>query len=301
LVFGKEFRIAPGGKSRNIAQMMATYNTDRKVAMVGRTVRDPMGLWKIPLEALEESGVSTAQVKVLDFKESGGKFPGIALIPVDTEGENQIYVIPGVNDDFSPSDIDDAKGAFEEVARNKGILALSLELPLETAAYAVRMARSMGIQTILDPGGIQEGVNYSELVGKDLFLLKPNEHEAKILTGVNVVDFESAQKAAMILQARGVENVLITVGAKGAYLFEGKDGNGLHFPVPKIVFEGPKDATGCGDQVMAVLCAELSEGKSLKESTQAAILSGTLQFGRRGVVPVKKNEIKSLILPSFRA
>lgn len=85
--YASELKIGPGGKSRNIAQMTAMLSGKNKVAMVGKTSKDPYGLWKIPILALKKAKVNTDFVTITSFKESG-QFSGIALIPVDKQGKN---------------------------------------------------------------------------------------------------------------------------------------------------------------------------------------------------------------------
>lgn len=287
-VYGKELRIGPGGKSRNIADMLANLAANGSVAMVGRTVKDPYGLWKLPMDALAKVGVNTDYVNVLDY-EAANKLPGIALIPVDQDGNNQIFVLPGVSDDFSVADIDAATTLFETVGTNKGTLVLTLECPLETATCAVQQANRHGLKVMFDPGGIEADTDLSELIKAGIYLIKPNEHEAKMLTGIEVTDLESARQAAEKLQERGVENVLITAGAKGAYLFS--QSIQVHIPIPEVNASNEKDETGCGDQTMAALCAFLQDGKSVQAAAELAILAGTLQFHKAGIQPVKKEEL----------
>src|SRR5688572_26835191 len=76
-VYGKELMIGPGGKSRNVADMIAHLSPKDSVTMVGRTVRDPYGLWKPPIEALQKIGVNTDYVAVAEYEEVK-KLPGIA-------------------------------------------------------------------------------------------------------------------------------------------------------------------------------------------------------------------------------
>lgn len=287
-VYGKELLIGAGGKSRNIADMLANLAPTGSVAMVGRTVKDPYGLWRQPMDALAKVGVNTDYVNVLEY-ETVNKLPGIALIPVDQQGNNQIFVLPGVSDDFSVDDIDAAADLFKTVSANNGTLVLTLECPLETAAYAVQQANKYGLKVMFDPGGIEANTDLSKLISAGIYLIKPNEHEAKMLTGVKVTDFETAKQAAEKLQEQGVAIVLITAGVNGAYLFS-KDAQ-THIPIPEINSGSEKDETGCGDQTMAALCALLQDGKTIKEAVELAVLAGTLQFHRTGIKPVRKNEL----------
>lgn len=290
-VYGKELVIGPGGKSRNIAQMIACLSPANSVAMVGRTVKDPYGLWQPPVDALIEAGVSTDYITIADYSETK-KLPGIALIPVDQQGNNQIFVLPGVSDDFSAQDIDDAVKLFKQVSKNSGVLVLTLECPFSTAKYAVKLASQLDIKVLFDPGGLQRGDDITELINAGVYLIKPNEHEAKVLTGIDVVDFGTAQQAAVRLQEQGILNVLITVGSKGAYLFT--EDTEEHIIVPDVeVADSSKDETGCGDQTMAGLAAFIQQGKGLSEAASLAVLTGTLQFYRAGIKPVEIEEIQT--------
>lgn len=286
-VYGKDLIIGPGGKSRNIADMAAHLMDEGKVAMLGRTAQDKYGLWKVPIDALRESGVNTDFVVV---DEQSDKLPGIALIAVDEQGNNQIIVLPGASDDFSNEDIDEAETLFEAIAQNSGYLAVTLECPFDVVRYAVKKAKEMKIKVVFDPGGIDDTMPVESLLG-GLFLIKPNEHEAKMLTGVEVRDFDSAQQAAQKLQQMGVENVFITAGSSGAYLFTGEEQK--HLPAPNIPDNGMRDETGCGDQTMATLCAYLQAGKSIVDAAEVAILSGTLQFHKSGIQPITKEELET--------
>lgn len=290
-VYGKELLIGAGGKSRNIADMIAHLSPTDSVAMVGRTVKDPYGLWQAPIDALRKVGVNVDYVNILDYADAQ-KLPGIALIPVDQQGNNQIFVLPGISDDFDASDIDNASELFEQVGKNNGSLVLTLECPLPTAIHAVELANKHSLKVLFDPGGIEADSNIDELIKAGVYLIKPNEHEAKILTGVDIIDLESAKQAVMKLHERGIENVLITAGINGAYLFT-KDMQ-KHIPIPEITSSSnEKDETGCGDQTMAALCAFIQQGKSLPEATKLAVLAGTLQFHRTSIKPVKLDELLS--------
>ncbi|MDD5686979.1 MAG: PfkB family carbohydrate kinase [Elusimicrobia bacterium] len=290
LTLGGNFVVGPGGKSRNIAQMVAALLGKNKVAMVGKTSKDPFNLWRLPVDALIKAGVNTEFIKILKFDETR-KYPGIALIPVNTKGQNQIYVLPGINDDFLAKDIDDAELLFTSVKKNNGILTMSLELPLKTAIYAIKKAKHFGIRVILDTGGISKDENYTELLAQEIFMIKPNEYETKILTGVEVKDFRTAGKAADCFNKKGINNILITHGKNGAYLFCGNIKQ--HIPVPNVKKAKLCDETGCGDQVTAALCAGISHGKDILEASRDAILAGTLQFHKVGIKPIT-------FLPKYR-
>lgn len=292
LTYASELSIGPGGKSRNIAQMIAVLSGKKNVAMIGKTSEDPYGLWKLPLESLKEVGVNTHFVDVVSYKESG-EFPGIALIPVDTQGNSQIYLIPGINNSFIPQDIDRADELFLAAAKNNGILVLTLELPYQTAVYAVKKANSLGMKVLLDPGGIEEGKDYAELLSQKIFLIKPNEHEAKMLTGTEITDYESAKQAAQKLLEKDIENVFITCGAQGGYFFSKSIEK--YIPTHNVQDDTVKDETGCGDETMAAIANSLSEGNDVLTAAGIGVVAGTLKFYKAGIAPITKQELNKYL------
>lgn len=290
LVNGERIDFGPGGKSRNIASMAGALLPAGRVAMVSKTARDPYGLWELPIKALQNSGVSSEYIKVLDTTETD-KLPGFAVILVDRQGNNQIIGAPGITRDLNEADIDMANSLFQEVGANNGFLVFIGNNRIPLAKYMVQSAKNAGVRVLFDPGGADDVSALAELLDGNIYLFKPNEHEAEALTGVKVIDFESAKAAAAKLIDRGVQNVLITAGARGAYLFY--DGQGIHVPAPEVEHGEIQDETGCGDQVMAALGAYMAEGKDLPTATALAILAGTLQFHRLGIQPVRPDDIAS--------
>jgi ribokinase len=287
LSYGGTLKIGPGGKSRNIAQMAAQLLGKSRIAMIGITVKDPYGLWKIPLKALKKAGVNTDYVRIENFNKRDPQFPGVALIPVDRNGNNQIYVLPGINEKLSKEHIIGAERLFKSTSGR--ILILSMEIPKEAAVCAIQMAYENSIKIILDPGGINSRDEIDDLINEKIFLLKPNEHEARIITGVSIQDFGSANRAARRILRRGVQNVLITHGERGAYLFSASMKE--HIPVPEVTTTAPFDETGCGDQATATIAVMISEGYDLMRSSVAAVKAGTLQYHRIGIQPVLRKDI----------
>jgi ribokinase len=287
-VYGGNLVIGPGGKPGNIASMAGWLAPAGTVAIISKTVQDVHGLWQHPVTGLKKAGVNTEFVTVLKNTETTRQ-PSVALVAVDKQGNNMCFVMPGISQDFNEEDIDKATHLFEAVAKNKGILALTLECPLLTTRHAIAKAKALGIRVALDPGGVVEGVDITDLIHEQPYILKPNEFEAKIITGITVTDFETAKQAAGKLKQLGAQNVLITHGEQGAYLFG--DDTPMHIPIPDIQADDPKDVTGCGDQSMATLCINLLANKSLKEAAEAAVVAGTLQYHRLGIQPITKEEL----------
>lgn len=284
LVQAEKAVIGPGGKPRNIADMTARLVGDNEVAMIGKTVKDGFGLWKPAVDSLDQAGVNT---QYISYDPDISQLPGLALIPVSQLGENQIILIPGVNNNLSEDDILSAKILFEQAE----YVILTLECSTPALKTVINLAQQNNVKLLFDPGGITNRQQLEPYLSS-IFLLKPNEHETKLLTDIETTDRDSAYEAAQTLAANGVQNVLITVGSAGAYLYQ-KDKEFLHIPVPEIagINHAVRDATGCGDQTMAALCASLLAEKTLVESAKIAVNAGTRQFYVSGVQPLGKQDI----------
>jgi len=302
-------RIWPWWKSRNIAAMAAILLWENKVAMIWKTSKDEFWLWRKPVEALEKNGVNIDFIKILDFEETW-KMPWIALIPVDKDWNNQIYSIPWINEDFSEKDIDDAEEIFKIAWDLKWTAAYSLEMPFKTVLHAMDKADKFWLKNIFDPWWMEKNKNYSELFKRDIFLIKPNEHEAKMLTWVEVKDFETAENSAKVFFEKWIKNVLITAWKDWAYFFKswGNTENCLennfkkHYEIPDLKkVENPelglniKDETWCWDQTMATLCSFLSKWYEIEKSIEIAILSWTLQFHKAWIWEIKILDIERYI------
>ncbi len=130
-----------------------------------------------------------------------------------------------------------------------------------------------------------------ELLAK-LTIITPNETEAEMLTGIKVVDEESAGLASGILKDKGVDSVIITLGSQGAF---------ADCPEGKFIVDGFKvkavDTTAAGDTFNGVLAVALSEKKSFKDAVKFANAAAALSVTKLGAQPSvpSLNEIKEFL------
>ncbi|MBR5035171.1 MAG: ribokinase [Bacteroidales bacterium] len=209
---------------------------------------------------------------------------GTALIFVDDNAENCIAVAPGSNMDLMPEDIDAAAGNM----KGADYLLVQLEIPMPTVVRSVELADSLGIRTILNPAPMNP---VPEELFSHIWLITPNQTEAEQLTGIHVSSEDDARAAADALFAKGVKNVIITMGGKGSMVCT--PGNSIFVPSRKV---HAVDTTGAGDVYNGALVASLAEGKSIPEAARQATLASSIAVTRMGAqtsAPYKK-EIESL-------
>lgn len=260
-VLGGKFFMNPGGKGAN--QAVAAARLGGNVTFITKTGNDIFGLEAV--QNFERTGID------VDYVAFDTENPtGVALITVNNSGENSIVVAPGSNSTLNKEDIDNAIKAISEAE----LILVQLEIPVETVEYVVNLAAELGKKVILNPAPAQL---LSDKLLKNIFLITPNKVEAEALTGIPVTDFESGRRAAEILSQKGVENIIITLGALGACAFS-KSGSAI-IPAPKV---NVVDTTAAGDTFNGALAVALSEGKSIEEAVMFANSAASVSVTRRG-------------------
>jgi ribokinase len=260
-VLGGEFASAAGGKGAN--QAVAAARAGGKVTFIARVGTDVFG--EKAVAGFRADGINVDYV----FRDPDSP-SGVALIFVAKDGENSIAVASGANARLLPPDVWKAKNAFP----NAAVLVLQLETPLETVQAAAELAASDGVRVILNPAPARP---LPEALLNNIYLITPNENEAESLTGIAVDGEVAANQAADKLLARGVQNVIVTMGARGAFVA----GEGIRQWVPAFKTTAV-DCTGAGDVFNGALAVALAEGKSLLEAAHFASAAAAISVSRLG-------------------
>ena len=272
-ILGGIFLLNPGGKGAN--QAVAAARLGGKVTFITKRGNDLFGNQTVGL--LMREGIDTQYI-VKDPELPSG----VALITVDSAGENSIVVAPGSNGNLLSEDI--PASIFEESKYE--ILLLQLEIPIETVEYSAVAASEHGIKVILNPA---PACKLPDNLLKHTWLITPNETEAEALTGVKINDIISAESAAVSLQERGVKNVIITLGEAGAFV-KSDNYSGIVQGIKVI----PVDTTAAGDVFNGALAVAISEGKELNEAVRFANIAASISVTRMGAQASApyRNEIK---------
>ena len=260
-ILGGDFIMTPGGKGANQAVAAAKLGAD--VCLVARLGEDMFG--EQSLNNFNSEGINTQYVTRSEKAPSG-----VALITVDQAGNNVIVVAPGANNELFADDVRNARSAIASA----GALVAQLEVPLETVEFAARMAASYCVPFVLDPAPAQK-LNPEFLSMVDV--LTPNETEARILTGIEVTDEDSARKAAGSLLESGAGAVILTMGSKG-YLLATDEKTEF---VPAIVTKAV-DATAAGDAFTGSLAVGLAQGRGLSDAALVANHAAALSVTKMG-------------------
>lgn len=283
----------PGGKGAN--QAMAAYRLSRdnpagkimakyknkhtwsevEVQMIGCIGHDDYGMQI--LAAFDKDGLRTDGIRRVEKHATG-----VAIILVEAgTGESRVLLHPGANHVLRPSDFSSLRslsaGSESEALRKPDLLVLQLEIPRDTVERILEVAKKEGVEVVLN-------------AAPALVLLKPmwqavthlivNETEGAILLGKNLEEIEDLEKNWSEFTdeflRRGVKNVVVTLGAKGAY-FSNEPGKG-DFVLAKTV--DVVDTTTAGDTFVGAYAVEVVSaqnqdgrwdiGKAVRQACKAA-------------------------------
>ncbi len=271
---GDDLATVPGGKGAN--QAVAAARLGAGVAMVGCVGADAFGTMLI--ENLKQNHVDAKRVL-----RDGSAATGTAIIIIDSNGENSIVLSPGANGRMKSGDV-----APDALAGAK-LLLLQFEIPMETVVHAARLAKERKVKVVVNPAPAHELPD--ELLQYADYLL-PNETELALLTGKDTRDKASLEAAARSLVERGIPNVIVTLGGRGALITTRL--RKRYVPPYKV---RPVDTTGAGDAFIGGMAYALVNRKSLKDAVQYGCACGALattKFGAQPSLPTA-DEVKHLI------
>src|SRR4051812_30773429 len=273
-VSGSDLLTIPGGKGANQAVAAARVATKGdEVHLIGRVGEDDFG--GRLLVALREHGGKADRVTVTE-----GVSTGCAVILVDKKGENSIVVSPGANTKVGVEDVDAAADLIGEAA----VVLLQLEIPVETVAHTINLARQAGVRVILDPTPVPAKGLSRALYGVDVLTPNQTEAEALLMQGNGLGRMKRTRRvdAKLLgeeLRERGPGAVVLKLGRKGAMLLDGEIAHVKGHPVSVV------DTTAAGDAFNGALAVGLAEGMEMERAVRFANAAGAEAGGEVGAQP----------------
>lgn len=243
-----------GGKGANMSVACARAGAVcRHIGAIGAD-----GVWT--RDRLTEYGVDTRFISVTDDP------TGHAIICVAKDGENAITLFPGANVGISPAHID---RALTEARTGDWVL---MQNETNGQPHTAKRARELGLRVAYAAAPFDVAAAMAMIEFADLLIL--NEIEMQQL-------FDATGKAPAQL---GVDTVIVTMGAKGAVLFD-KSGDWAAREFPAIPVD-PVDTTGAGDTFTGYVLAGLDRGLTVAQAMVLAGRAGALMVTRHGTADV---------------
>lgn len=234
------------------------------------------------LKALvEAAGITTHTVPI-----SGETRENLSVTESSTNQQFR-FTLPG-----TPMSETEAEACLEAVRSLKpDFLVASGSLPpgLPDTFYqkVAEMAQSIGAKFILDTSGKP----LRAAADQGLYLLKPNLGELSALAGVEELEMNRVDDAALSIIEQGkCEVVVVSLGPQGALLVtrEGFE----HIPAPTVK---KLSTVGAGDSMVSGMVWALSEGKSFREMAQTGVACGSAATMNTGTQLFKKEDVTRLL------
>ncbi len=266
-VMARQFSFNVGGKGLNQAVAAARFGAD--VSFVGCVGNDDFG--RNAIEYMKAYGIDTSHVQVAENDSTGS-----AGIFVNSGGENMIAVTPGANALLGPDHIDKAANIIAE----SGVLLVQLEIPCESVSYALSMAKSHAVLSILNPAPMVASAR-DIIAGANI--VTPNETEmAEIFSSedpaAGTPALEQVKDKSSKLLSAGVNSVITTLGAKGCLVYSEEIAEHIPSHQVKVV-----DATGAGDVFNGVLASCIANNESIHDASRLAVAAAAMSVEKETV------------------
>ncbi len=226
--------VSIGGVGRNIAENLGRLGEN--VLMLSRAGDDQD--WEM-IKSSSQSYINLRQVEV-DATEATSSYTAV----IDQDGEMNIALANmAVCDTMTVAWLEQ----YETLLTRAQVLIVDLNLPQESLAYLIELAREKQIPLFIIPVSAPK-MNHlpRQLEGVEWLIV--NQDESEYFFDTTVQTEEEFQTLAQMWLARGVKQVLMTRGAKSMY-YANQDGRSIEIEpkrVPHLV-----DATGAGDSLSA--------------------------------------------------
>lgn len=270
-ILGNGIQYIPGGKGAN--QACAAGSLGGAVTMLGCIGKDDFG-------RVQTTSLQSRNVDVSSLKQSSDSNTGTAIIYVNQHGNNSIVVIPGANSECDATYLKQQDHHFKEC----DFVLLQMEIPMDATYYAINRAHELGKTVILNPAPAPNSIP-DEILNK-IDYLTPNETEICKLTGKNTYNMDEIQEAASVLLNKGVKNLLITLGEKGACLI---NHNTMRVYATRKV--EAVDTTAAGDCFNGAFAVALAEGMDHKKAIEFSNIASSIAVTRKGAqssIPLRK-------------
>lgn len=244
-----------GGKGINVSRVLTELGVDNTaLGFVSGFTGEALE------KGLKEKGIRTDFVKLDN---------GITRINVKIKG-NQETEINAQGPSISQDHIEELMKKLDRMGKGDCLI-ISGNVPntLPDDMYEIILKRlsGRGIGFVIDATGelLVNVLKYKP------FLIKPNKKELEDITGLPIITGEDLRSSAEYLQRNGARNVLVSLGADGAYLLSE---NGKEYKEDAIHLE-VRNTVGSGDSMVAGFLAGYAKDQNPEYALKLGIAAGS--------------------------
>ncbi|MFO7807639.1 MAG: carbohydrate kinase family protein [Candidatus Moraniibacteriota bacterium] len=249
--YAKSFKEEVGGSAVNVSAGLAKNGI--KPFVFARTSKGESGKWII-------KKISKLNIKKNYMQQRGNEESEISVIISDNKNKDHIILRTG--DSVNWFDLDKAIGKFRERV-DWVFVASQKKHTREKFQKIVDFAKEKKAELALNPSSYQINNEIEDLTSflkyfKIIFINRDEAIEILKNTGVEIED--KPEFLLKKIKELGVENVIITDGAKGAYAYNGEEMISLGIEAKEVI-----DTVGAGDSFASGFLSAYMESGDIKK------------------------------------
>lgn len=279
-LIGQNYAIHYGGKGANQAVASAQLGGDVDfIACIGA---DAIG--SEMKHDFQQKGINTQAIST-----ELGCNTGVAMIQVNQQGENSIVLAAGANAQLTADKVQQAHLNLKKA----DYLLLQLETPLDGILAAIKLVEPH-TTIVLNPAPAQ---TLPDELLRHIDIITPNETETERLSGITITDEASLARACIVFHQKGINTVIITLGAKGVFLSQYTQQITEQMMITGFQVTA-LDTTAAGDTFNGGLVSALASGKELLSAirfAQAAAALSVTRHGAQSSIPTKQ-EVENFLI-----
>lgn len=268
--------IDAGGKGINISKALKAMNTDSTaIAVLGDENADDFS------KILEGQGIFLEKIII----------PGRIRENITIHTENGKETRISFTGAKAPENlISEIERKLDGTVNSETLLTMTGRVPdgisIEDVKHLLKKLKAKGARIIID----SRSFTLDDLKEVKPFLIKPNEEEIASYMECEVSDLKSASAAACALRSFGIENVMISLGNKGAVLAAENAVYEVEAPIIQAV-----STIGAGDSSIGGILYALKNGEDFAKALKTAVAFGTAACLTEGTKPPKKEDVLRFI------
>ena len=248
--------LSPGGVGRNIAENLRLLG--RKVSLITITGEDAYG--EIIREQCRNAGIDMQ----FSFTDPLARTSTYLCLNEENGDLHAAISDMSIYELLTPARLE----PLLPVLNRGAMLIADANLPEETLGW---LAQHITIPMGADPVSCAKADRLKPLLPK-LTLIKPNVPEAELLTGMEIRGDGDLGRAADALHRMGVRRVYLSLGGRGVWADDTREGGELIPCFPGVIV----NTTGCGDAFVAAAADAFLSGLSTLEAARRGLAASAV-------------------------
>ena len=248
--------LSPGGVGRNIAENLRLLG--RPVSLITIMGDDPYA------SVIREHCLNVGIDLQYSFIEPAGRTSVYLCVNEQNGDLNAAVSDMDICDELTPAKLE----PLLPVLNHGAMVVADANLPEETLAW---IAKNVTVPIAADPVSVSKASRLKPLLSR-LTLLKPNIPEAELLTGMTIQGDLNLSRAADALHRLGVRRVYLSLGDRGVWADDVREGGMLIPCAPGTIV----NTTGCGDAFVAAAADAFLNGLDTMEAARRALAASAI-------------------------